>query len=70
MTPTNDSSDSIPSLPERASKPPERVRVRYQGRVQGVGFRAQVLNIAKNSPVEGFIRNRIDGSVELVCSGQ
>lgn len=48
----------------------ERLQVFYYGRVQGVGFRAQVADLATSSPIEGFVRNRIDGSVELVCSGK
>lgn len=43
----------------------ERVRVRYVGRVQGVGFRATVLSLAQSYPVTGWVRNDPDGAVTL-----
>ena len=45
-------------------------RVIYSGRVQGVGFRYTVRNIAKHHPVTGYVRNLSDGSVELVAQGE
>jgi acylphosphatase len=39
--------------------------VYFSGRVQGVGFRFNVLQIAKEYDVAGFVRNCIDGRVEL-----
>ena len=50
--------------------PIHRVRVRYEGRVQGVGFRANVYDIATGLPVTGQVRNLRDGSVELVAEGE
>lgn len=47
----------------------ERVRVRYTGRVQGVGFRATVLSLAQSYPVTGWVRNDPDGSVTLEAQG-
>jgi len=38
----------------------------YHGRVQGVGFRQTTARIARRHPVTGFVRNRPDGTVELV----
>lgn len=46
-----------------------RVRVRYEGRVQGVGFRYTVCRIAEGFPVTGYVRNEADGSVCLVAEG-
>ena len=46
-----------------------RKRVIYTGRVQGVGFRATTRSIARRHDVAGYVRNRPDGSVELVTSG-
>jgi len=39
------------------------------GRVQGVGYRAFVEHAAHSHRVEGWVRNRRDGSVEAVLSG-
>ena len=40
--------------------------VTMQGRVQGVGFRAFVEEEALRRGIEGWVRNRRDGSVEAV----
>jgi acylphosphatase len=42
----------------------------YEGRVQGVGFRYTVRQIAKEYEVTGWVRNLIDGRVELLVSGE
>jgi acylphosphatase len=47
----------------------ERRRVVYSGRVQGVGFRARTMHAARRFAVAGWVRNRIDGDVELVVEG-
>ena len=44
-------------------------RVRIRGRVQGVGFRAWTEAMAVDHGVEGWVRNRRDGSVEAVFAG-
>ena len=44
-------------------------QVRVTGRVQGVGYRAWVEHQARNHDLEGWVRNRRDGSVEAVFSG-
>ena len=41
----------------------------YEGRVQGVGFRYTVRNIAKGFDVTGWVRNLPDGRVELQTAG-
>ena len=43
-------------------------KVFYEGRVQGVGFRYTVRNIAKGYDVVGWVRNLADGRVELLAS--
>ena len=40
------------------------------GRVQGVGFRAFVEREALRRSLEGWVRNRRDGSVEAVFKGE
>jgi acylphosphatase len=49
----------------------ERVirHVRVRGRVQAVGFRAFVEDTAALHGVDGWVRNRRDGSVEAVFAG-
>jgi acylphosphatase len=44
-------------------------RVTIRGRVQGVGYRAWVEHRAVAHGLEGWVRNRTDGSVEAVFSG-
>src|SRR5262245_15359814 len=46
-----------------------RRRVAIRGRVQGVGFRAWVEHGALRRGLEGWVRNRRDGSVEAVFAG-
>jgi acylphosphatase len=41
----------------------------FRGRVQGVGFRAFVEEVATRAGVEGWVRNRRVGTVEAVFSG-
>jgi acylphosphatase len=45
------------------------VHVMIQGRVQGVGYRAWVEDQATLNGLEGWVRNRQDGSVEAVFAG-
>lgn len=47
----------------------ERRQVRYSGRVQGVGFRATAVAIARDYPVTGWVRNDPDGTVMLEAQG-
>ena len=45
------------------------VRVRIEGRVQGVGFRNWTQRMAGQLGLSGWVRNRSDGTVEAVFSG-
>lgn len=47
----------------------ERRRYRVYGRVQGVGFRAFVWREAQQLDVAGWVRNRHDGTVEVLADG-
>ncbi len=41
----------------------------YAGRVQGVGFRYSIKNVAPGFEVTGTVRNCPDGRVELMAEG-
>jgi acylphosphatase len=43
--------------------------VHFTGRVQGVGFRFQTLQVAREFEVAGFVRNLADGRVLLEAEG-
>ncbi|MGD9868013.1 MAG: acylphosphatase [Hyphomicrobiales bacterium] len=53
------------------SNPPVRtVHVIITGRVQGVWFRGWTVETARGLGLDGWVRNRRDGSVEAVFSGE
>ena len=45
------------------------VTVFFDGRVQGVGFRYHTLQIAREFEVSGYVRNLVDGRVQLEAEG-
>jgi acylphosphatase len=46
-----------------------RRKYKYTGRVQGVGFRATVNELAQGFAIHGWVKNCEDGSVECVVEG-
>ncbi len=46
------------------------IRLYLFGRVQGVGMRFTVMQIAKKVGVKGYVKNLSDGSVEIVAQGK
>lgn len=45
------------------------LQIFFEGNVQGIGFRWSVRNIAKGFDVTGWVRNLIDGRVEMQITG-
>jgi acylphosphatase len=48
----------------------ERLHAVIKGRVQGVGFRHFVMRTAGQLGVSGWVRNRLQGTVEVVAEGE
>jgi acylphosphatase len=48
----------------------KRVQMTVRGRVQGVFFRASAQREARRLGVTGYVRNRPDGSVEVLAEGE
>ncbi len=55
------------TAPAELSESARRFLVR--GRVQGVGYRAFVWREAAHLGLSGWVRNRVDGAVEVVARG-
>jgi acylphosphatase len=45
------------------------VRLIISGEVQGVGYRAWAIRIAAELGLRGWVRNRVDGTVEMLATG-
>lgn len=49
--------------------PERRLHAIVHGRVQGVGFRATAIDEARRLGLAGWVRNRQDGTVEVLAEG-
>jgi acylphosphatase len=47
----------------------KRFRATVRGRVQGVGFRASAAAAARQLNLTGWVRNSLDGTVEVLAEG-
>ena len=55
---------------ERKTKPIPIRRIAYfNGNVQGIGFRYTACQIAKDHAVAGYVKNLLDGRVEIIAEG-
>ena len=54
---------------EATQDAPQRYFLRWEGQVQGVGFRFTNTNLAQARPLTGWVRNMEDGSVEMELQG-
>ena len=50
-------------------RPENTVRLRISGNVQGVGYRMWATRTAANLGLRGWVRNRLDGTVEVQATG-
>lgn len=47
----------------------QQTLIRFEGKVQGVGFRYTTWQLLSTLPITGYVKNLPDGSVELLLQG-
>ena len=57
---------TLPAFPE---EPPRRYRIRFSGRVQKVGFRLEICELAQRLGLTGFCQNLENGDVLAELQG-
>lgn len=53
----------------KENDPTGHLRAHFSGHVQGVGFRYATAQVAKGFEVTGYVKNLLDGRVELEVEG-
>lgn len=53
-----------------SERPMPAIRFLIRGRVQGVGFRDFSRRVARELGLRGWVRNRSDGTVEVLAEGE
>ncbi|MFA5840302.1 MAG: acylphosphatase [Candidatus Margulisiibacteriota bacterium] len=48
----------------------KRIHIIYSGRVHGVGFRFTAVDLAIKNNLTGWVKNTLDGKVEIVVEGE
>jgi len=48
----------------------KRIHIIYSGRVHGVGFRFTAVDLAIRNKLTGWVKNTLDGKVEIVVEGE
>jgi acylphosphatase len=61
---------AVPEQPPAMTATRQRLKIFYSGRVQGVGFRYAVKNVAAGFEITGTVRNLSDGRVELTAESR
>lgn len=56
-------------MSQEPSQTTARLHAMVEGRVQGVGYRQFVFDTATTLKLKGWVRNRRDGSVEVLAEG-
>jgi acylphosphatase len=51
------------------NSPERRMTARFDGHVQGIGFRYTTAHLAAEFGVRGFVQNEMDGAVTVVAEG-
>ncbi len=57
-------------IPDFEEGPPLRKKVVFSGKVQGVGFRYETLQVCRRLELSGWVRNKTDGRVEAEVQGK